>query len=158
MAAGSAGSFAYAFLLTRSADRMGSNNPQGGLDPGTPGRIAILVLLIGIFSKNKTTLNIIPILIGFFAPYKLASLVPAFTSAPPLRATELREWRNWWQKDSDPPYKVELGSELRGVSRGAQGFSDGPGDAKTQSSAPLGQRKILSAEEQYEALKRGTMD
>jgi hypothetical protein len=29
---------------------------------------------------------------------------------------------------------------------------------QTQSSAPLGQRKIMSAEEQYQALQDGTID
>mmetsp|Transcript_61627 Transcript_61627/g.146010 ORF Transcript_61627/g.146010 Transcript_61627/m.146010 type:complete len:328 (-) Transcript_61627:246-1229(-) len=154
---GSLGSWMYAFLLVRSADNMGSSTPSSGIDLGPPGRFAILVGLIAIFSKNKEALQIIPILIGFFTPYKIASLVPAFVSAPPLRPSELRVSRYWWQKPTDEPYEIQIGQQLKGVASRA-GFTDRVSDTKTQSSAPLGQRKILSAEEQYKALQQGTID
>ena len=48
----------YAFLLVRSADNMGASQPQSGIDLGPPGRFAILVGLIAIFSKNKETLQV----------------------------------------------------------------------------------------------------
>eukprot|EP00290_Baffinella_frigidus_P029356 CAMPEP_0180236320 /NCGR_PEP_ID=MMETSP0987-20121128/29709_1 /TAXON_ID=697907 /ORGANISM="non described non described, Strain CCMP2293" /LENGTH=320 /DNA_ID=CAMNT_0022202523 /DNA_START=197 /DNA_END=1160 /DNA_ORIENTATION=- len=57
----------------------------------------------------------------------------------------------------DEPYEIQIGQQLKGVASRA-GFTDRVSDTKTQSSAPLGQRKILSAEEQYKALQQGTID
>ena len=42
------------------------------------------------YDSSKSQL---PVLFGFFVPYKLASLRPAFVSLPPLRADEVRVFR-----------------------------------------------------------------
>ncbi len=66
------------------------------------------------------------------------------------------------QSEKDPPVKVEFGSGVTGRMAASSRMTAGSGsssDMKTQgSSAPLGKRKILSIEEQYEALKEGTLD
>ena len=45
-------------------------------------------------AKNTETVQILPVLFGFFVPYKLASLRPAFVSLPPLRPNEVRVFRS----------------------------------------------------------------
>jgi hypothetical protein len=47
-------------------------------------------LLVLAFAKNRETLDILPILGGFFIPYKLASLRPAFVAPPPLLPDDIR--------------------------------------------------------------------
>ncbi len=69
--------------------------------------------------------------------------------------------RKWSDGPDTPPYKVEYGSTIlgkKGIRRTNYSMADTAG-AKTQgSSAPLGKRNIPTLEEQYEALKKGTMD
>mmetsp|Transcript_11929 Transcript_11929/g.27667 ORF Transcript_11929/g.27667 Transcript_11929/m.27667 type:complete len:335 (-) Transcript_11929:130-1134(-) len=158
-ALGAAGSFGYSFLLTKTADRMGEQPGQGkGADLTTPLRFGILFFLIVCCAKNRETLEILPVLFGFFVPYKLASLRPALVSVPPLGDYQVRIFRDGlWGKE---PYKIEYGSKVVGKSRKRASSSLSSADgAKTQgSSAPLGKRNIASIEDQYEALKKGTMD
>ena len=109
----------------------------------------------------RETLNILPVLFGFFVPYKLASLKPAFTSLPPLRGREVRVYMDKFGGENQKPYKVEYGSDILGAS-GIRRVSSGPsssGKGKTQgSSAPLGKRSIASVDELYEGIKKGTMN
>jgi hypothetical protein len=69
--------------------------------------------------------------------------------------------RNWSDGPDAPPIKIEYGSAIlgrKGIRRTSYSISE-PGGGKTQgSSAPLGKRNIPTLEQQYEALKKGTMD
>jgi len=158
---GMLGSIAYSFLLTRTADRLGEQGGRSTLfDPGTPARFGILLVLIIACAKNKEALNILPVLFGFFVPYKLASLRPAFVSPPTLGQYQIRLFRRFGESEADPPFKVEYGYGVSGRTTPSSVLTtSGTSDVKTQgSSAPLGKRKILSIDEQYEALKKGTLD
>lgn len=74
---GVAGSFVYLLLLSRSVDRLadGARGGQPGADALQPARVAILVLLVLATAKNKDTLDVLPVLFGFFT-YKIATLLP----------------------------------------------------------------------------------
>lgn len=156
---GMIGSIGYSFLLTRTADSIGE---QGNSNPsfasGTPARFLILFVLILLYANNRATLDILPIMAGFFIPYKLASLRPAFVSAPPLLADEIRISRPFGASE---PTKVEYGSAIRNVPRYSSSMGMGESgkedDVKVGSGAPIGKRRIKSIQEQYEELRRGTM-
>eukprot|EP00802_Teleaulax_amphioxeia_P015142 Tamp_15225.p1 GENE.Tamp_15225~~Tamp_15225.p1 ORF type:complete len:307 (+),score=58.71 Tamp_15225:43-921(+) len=152
------GSIAYAVLLTVSADKMGDT--QGGMDTSQAQRFGLLVGLIIICAKNPETLQILPVLFGFFVPYKVASLRPAFTSLPPLNADEVRVFRYAGEAPDAAPFKVQYGANVGGRPR-TQFATEGDGVKDmyvTGKNTPLGARNILTVEEQYERLKDGTLD
>eukprot|EP00961_Rhodomonas_salina_P033894 456186-Rhodomonas_salina.3 len=95
---------------------------------------------------------------AFFAP-SFSNLTAMLHFKPLL--TELAH-RHIGQPPDSPPYKVEYGSGVAGkksFSSVLASSTTSSSDMKTQgSSTPLGKRKILSVEEQYEALKKGTID
>jgi len=157
---GAVSSLAYAFLLTRTADRLGESGSSSTMfDPSTPARFGLLLVLIVAYTKNKEYLEILPMLFGFFFPYKVASLRPALNSLPPLKPNEIRITRSAWEPVDAAPLKVEYGSDITGrMPSSTLRTASSDSSTKTQgSSAPLGKRKILSIEEQYEALKKGTL-
>ena len=156
---GMLGSIAYSVLLTKTADNMGGG---GGMDTSQAQRFGLLFILIIICAKNPDTVQILPVLFGFFVPYKLASLRPAFVSLPPLRADEIRVFRYAGDPPDAPPIKVQYGSNIEGSSRRPSYDVEGGGDSKdmyvTGRNTPLGARRILSVEEQYEKLRDGTLE
>jgi len=150
------GSIGYSVLLTKSADGMGSL----GMDTSQLQRFGLLFALILICAKNPDTVQILPVLFGFFVPYKVASLRSAFVSLPPLRPDEVRVFRYAGDSPETPPFKVQFGSEVSGRPRIKYGIEGN--DVKdmyvTGANTPLGSRKIPSLDEQYQRLKDGTMD
>lgn len=78
---GALGSVAFVILLSRSVDKLAeaarTNGVQAG-DPLQPARIGIIVFLVLASAKNRNTLDVLPVLLGFFS-YKVASLLPLFT-------------------------------------------------------------------------------
>ena len=132
------------------------------MDTSQAQRFGLLFILIIICAKNPDTVQILPVLFGFFVPYKLASLRPAFVSLPPLRADEIRVFRYAGDPPDAPPIKVQYGSNIEGSSRRPSYDVEGGGDSKdmyvTGRNTPLGARKILSVEEQYEKLRDGTLE
>lgn len=78
---GAMGSIAFVILLSRSVDKMAEAARNNGAplgDPLQPARIGIIVFLVLASAKNRNTLDVLPVLLGFFS-YKVASLLPLFT-------------------------------------------------------------------------------
>jgi hypothetical protein len=70
---GSVLGLAYALLLGRYVETLGSNEKSVGGNL----RFLPVILLIGIYGKNKETISILPELFGFFS-YQIASFLQIF--------------------------------------------------------------------------------
>lgn len=73
LALGCVGSCAYVFLLARGVDRVGSTG-----DALAPARAAVLALLVIYSAKHRDTMQVLPVMFGFFS-YKVATLLPLIT-------------------------------------------------------------------------------